>query len=110
MFAWGSGGNLLYLQDRTHSVAIDFTSGVVGSSELPWRAQMKLLHGTMMGSIWGLNVVVGVFVARYERHTTWWFGTHRILQTISTLITWPIFLWVSIQRIALFHCFDHFDH
>ncbi len=36
-------------------------------------------------------VVVGVFVARYERHTTWWFGTHRTLQTISTLITWPMF-------------------
>jgi hypothetical protein len=91
MFAWGSGSRPYYHEDRTHVSTIDFSTGSTGSSELPWRQQMKLLHGSMMGSIWGLNVVVGVFVARYERHTTWWFGTHRMLQTLSTLITWPMY-------------------
>lgn len=41
--------------------------------------------------MWAINLVVGVFIARYERHTIWWNGAHRVLQMISTVITFPAY-------------------
>jgi len=72
LIPWGESGNRRVLPDGLDS-----------------RRSMQLIHGVMMSIIWGINICLGVFVARYTRHRTWWFGTHRFLMSMSTVITWP---------------------
>jgi hypothetical protein len=64
------------------------------------RRSLQLIHGVMMCIIWGINITIGVFVARYTRHRTWWFGAHRLLQSMSTIITWPT-LYIATQMVRV---------
>jgi len=52
---------------------------------------LKIVHGTLMYTLWGINIVVGAMVARFQKHTTWWLGVHRLLQLCSSLTTLPVF-------------------
>ena len=50
----------------------------------------KLIHGSLMGATWGVIIVVGAFVARYQKHTRYWVQTHRILQLTSMIVSIPL--------------------
>ena len=71
--AWGEG-DPRYHKANTLIVNVDFTNGRVLDKPLSWRAQLRLLHGSLLGSVWGINAFVGVIVARYYRKHPWWFG------------------------------------
>ncbi len=86
-------------------------------------AQMRMFHGVLMGTSWGISLTIGSFIARYERHTAWWQGAHRwalaslitdcviiisklpyhriyrIMQFTSTVITFPA-LFVATKMVA----------
>jgi len=54
-------------------------------------SEYRLTHGILMYIIWAVNITVGVFVARYEKHTKWWLGIHRFVQILNTLLTIPAY-------------------
>lgn len=65
--------------------------GVVTVARARDRRDLKVVHGVVMYSIWGINMCVGGMVARYQRHTAWWVGAHKLLQALSTILTLPVF-------------------
>lgn len=59
-----------------------------------WRPRRALGR---MGTIWGVNILIGISIARYEKDKPWWFGAHRILQKIASYLTFPLFLIASMS-------------
>lgn len=53
---------------------------------------VQVTHGVLMFIIWSFNITVGVFVARYERHTTWWLHVHKFLQLLCSITTIPVYV------------------
>mmetsp|Transcript_16 Transcript_16/g.62 ORF Transcript_16/g.62 Transcript_16/m.62 type:complete len:843 (+) Transcript_16:364-2892(+) len=53
------------------------------------KRDLQVAHGMLMYMIWGINICVGAMIARYERHTAWWLGAHKIIQGINTVLTLP---------------------
>jgi hypothetical protein len=48
---------------------------------------VRYLHGGWMALSWSTVVAVGVFIARYCRHRSWWLTAHITLMTIGSLGT-----------------------
>ena len=86
-YAWGTGEFSYHAGNRKRSFIFFRTCGsevIMENDDYMTTETMRVIHGVMMGTVWGLNLIIGVFVARYERHTTWWKGAHRLLQFMST--------------------------
>ena len=62
------------------------------SSRTTNKRDVQLTHGVLMFIIWSFNITVGVFVARYERHTTWWLHVHKFLQLLCSITTIPVYV------------------
>lgn len=56
------------------------------------KRDVQITHGVLMFIIWSFNITVGVFVARYERHTAWWLQVHKFLQLLCTITTIPVYV------------------
>ena len=56
------------------------------------KRDVQVTHGVLMFIIWSFNITVGVFVARYERHTTWWLHVHKFLQLLCSITTIPVYV------------------
>jgi hypothetical protein len=87
------------LEQRGLLLGVDLRLGaanVGGSQALATQAreavQNRSVHGVMMFLTWAVIIVVGAVVARYERHHENWLLTHRVLQSVGTLISLPGFM------------------
>mmetsp|Transcript_5759 Transcript_5759/g.8948 ORF Transcript_5759/g.8948 Transcript_5759/m.8948 type:complete len:716 (-) Transcript_5759:508-2655(-) len=99
VFAFGSYEKGRLIQHKIDSrgyVSLSFrdVSGTLQASVASEtdKRDLKVTHGVLMFTIWGINVCIGAMIARYQRHTTWWLGAHRVLQSTSTILTLPAFL------------------
>uniref|UniRef100_A0A7S2RUD2 DOMON domain-containing protein n=1 Tax=Mucochytrium quahogii TaxID=96639 RepID=A0A7S2RUD2_9STRA len=80
------------LDNRGHaSVPFNGADATLVTSKDRDQRDLKVVHGVLMYTIWGINIAVGAIIARYQRHTEWWLGAHRMLQTVSTIITLPVY-------------------
>eukprot|EP00736_Rhodelphis_marinus_P007354 Rmarinus@m.23554 len=94
IYAYTAGSRLQYHRSRRGLLQLnlyDVSAGtVVVTEDISSRERLKILHGLLMSVVWGLNALGGFIVARYYRHTTYWLGAHRAVQTLNTIVTWPL--------------------
>jgi len=82
------------INDRGYLVADLSLNEVAGSLSIARardKRDLQVVHGVLMYAIWGINICIGAMIARYQRHTTWWLGAHKLLQMLSTILTLPVF-------------------
>jgi hypothetical protein len=87
------------LEQRVRLVGVDLRLGAANvggfealAAEYRESLQNRSVHGIMMFLTWAVIIVVGAIVARYERHHESWLLTHRVLQTVGSLISLPGFV------------------
>ena len=61
---------------------------VVATSRVPYYE----LHGSFLAFIWSGTTLLGGIIARYGRHYSWWIDAHQFLQTVATVLSFPLTL------------------
>lgn len=50
------------------------------------------LHGSFLAFIWSVTTLLGGLIARYGRSYHWWIDAHQFLQTVATVLSFPLTL------------------
>ena len=50
------------------------------------------LHGGFLAFIWSVTTLLGGLIARYGRSYHWWIDAHQFLQTVATVLSFPLTL------------------
>ena len=94
VFAYGeinSGLGISYhANGRKGSLAnIDFSDTMV-STKLSDSVPYYEMHGGSLATIWSVTTLIGGAIARYFRAYKWWITAHQFLQTVASVLSFPL--------------------
>ncbi len=86
VLAFGPDSIPLYHGSQRVAVAVDLRSGVAAATAVAGTLPMKVVHGALMATAFGITMMLAVAFATIPKSHKWWFPAHWVLNAVSACL------------------------